>query len=125
MENRAVTKNVTIEGREYQVTKVDARTACWLFTFMGARSGEGAILSGLGKCTRQEFDEVQALALSKVFFLDEQGGNTFPITVIAPDGSFTDKRLASDAEAVMRLTTESLLFNLSPFLVERGSNSQA
>lgn len=124
MENRSTTKDVTIGDKTYQIKKADARTGCWLFTFLGARSGDGAILSGLGKCTRSEFEEVQMIALSKITILDNQNGTVFPIPLVSPNGSFSDKSLESDSDTIMRLTTESLLFDLMPFLVERGSNSQ-
>jgi len=125
MENRSTTKNVTIGDKTFQINKADARTGCWLFTFLGARQQEGgAILSGLGKCTRSEFDEIQTVALSKITILDNQNGNIFPIPLISPNGSFSDKSLETDSDTIMRLTTESILLDLVPFLVERGSNSQ-
>ncbi len=124
MENRTSTKNVTIKDRVYQINKVDARTVCWLFSFLGARCGDGAILTGLGRCTRQEFDDIQSMALSKIFWMDTKDGATFPTAVVGPSGAFSDPSLAEDAETVMRLTSDFLMFNLSPFFVDRGSNSQ-
>lgn len=125
MKNRSTTKNVTIEEKTYQVSKMDARSACWLFAFMASRSEKGAILSALGRCTREEFNEIQAMALRGVFFLDNKDGNTFPIAIIAQNGLFVDPELASDPEAVFRLTSEAILFNIEPFLVESKSKSQS
>jgi hypothetical protein len=124
MEIRTSTKNVVIKDRTYQISKLDARTACWLFTFMGERSKDGQILSGLGRCTRQEFTEVQGVLLGKVTHLDNQDGNVFPIAIIGPTGGFSVADLSEDAETVMRLTTESLMLSLSPFFIDRESSSQ-
>jgi hypothetical protein len=126
MENRILSKTTVVNGLTYQINKLDARSSCWLFTFISSRSvSEGAFLSVLGKCTRAEFDEIQTLALSKVLYLDSANGVTLPSVIISSTGAVVDPNLVNDAESLMRLTTESLLFSLSPFLVERGSSSLA
>jgi hypothetical protein len=123
VDSRVTSKTVTFENVTYQINKIDARTGCWLFSFMGSRSS-GDVLSALGKCSRSEFLEIQDIALRAVYTLDVQDGNTFPIAVIAQTGAFVNPELAKDTETVFKLTCESLLFNLSPFLVAAGSNSQ-
>ena len=124
MENRQAIKEVVIRDKKYQINKIDARTSCWLFSFLGSRTERGgAILSGLGKCSIAEFDEIHSLALKQVFWLDNQLGNTFPTSVITPSGTFTDPEVGADAGLVMQLMSESLMFQLSPFLVDRESNS--
>lgn len=123
MEPREATKDVTIKGKVYQINKLDSRTGCWLFAVMSEKSGAGEILSGLGKMSRKEFDEIQTLVLKQVFHLDNSNGNTFPIAVIMPTGSFIGD-LVEDTELAFRLTSESIIFNLKPFLVVAGSTSQ-
>lgn len=123
MEPRESQKIVPIKGKNYQVNKLDARTGCWLFSFMSEKSGSGQILSGLGKCTRPEFFDLQNLALKQVFLMDGEKGAEFPIPVVGPSGQFVGD-LVGDVELAFRLTSESILFNLEPFLVVAGSNSQ-
>ena len=127
MKPRVLRKKVSIDETEYELSKPDARTACWLFSFLGAKievSG-GSIFSALGKCTRAEFDEVQDIALKHTFFLDSREGNTFPTAVLDPrTGGWVDKKLGEDADSLMKLTSEYLAFVLEPFLAESGSNSQ-
>lgn len=123
MEPRESTKTVTLKDKIYQITKLDARTGCWLFAFMADRSGEGQILSGLGKCTKAEFDNLQTLALRQVAHLDGKEGQTFPVPVLGPSGQFVGD-LNDDVELAFRLTSESILFNLTPFLVAADSTSR-
>lgn len=126
MASRETTKELTIDGKLYQLNKMDARTATWVFSFLGAKIEKegGSILTGLGKCSRADFNEIQNMALKQIFFLDQKDGNTFPTPIIAPNGSFVDKELGSDADTVMQLTSQSLAFTLEPFFIVSGSNSQ-
>lgn len=124
MENRAITKDVPIGETKYRLGKTDARTACWLFSVLGAYAGNGRLLSALGKMSHAEFDEVQAIALRLVSRLDYKDGNEFPMPIVSGGGVWADQELASDAGKVMSLTVEALLFNLSPFLTADVSSSQ-
>ena len=125
MENRITSKEVDIKGFTYRINKMDARSSCWLFTFLGSRSTDNStLITSLGKCTRAEFIEIQNMLLSKVFRLDRQEDKEFPIAVLLPSGEISDPHLSYDAEAVMNLTSEAIMFNLSPFLAGSGSNSQ-
>lgn len=119
MESRESSKIFPLKGKNYQINKVDSRSGCWLFAFMSEKSGEGHILSGLGKCTREEFDYIQTMALKQVFHLDGQDGAVFPVAVLGPGGQFVGD-LTTDTELAFRLTSESIIFNLTPFLVAAG-----
>lgn len=124
MENRTPTKNFPVGDKIYQLNKVTPRTGCWLFSFLAARQSDSSVLSGLGRCTRAEFDEIQTIALRQVFLLDIVDGNTLPIAVLAPDGNLIGD-LKDDTELTFKLTTASLLFSLDAFLVVVGSSSQS
>ena len=116
MENRSNTKNVTINDKVYQLNKIDPRTICWLFGFMAGKASGGLILTAFGNCTRAEFDEIQSIALRSIFYLDTKDGNTFPTAILSNGGMFTQKWLEEEPETVMKLTSDFVLFNLSPFL---------
>jgi hypothetical protein len=123
MENRKTEKNINLGDKVYQIKKMDPRSACWLFSFLGTRAEGGLILSALGKCSRIEFAEIQAMSLRQIYRLDSADGNVLPIAILSNDGSFSDPFLSDDAESVYKLTCESILFNLDPFLVVSGSKS--
>lgn len=123
MEHRSSTHKVTIKDKVYEINKLDARSGCWLFAFVSDRSGDGPITSGLGKCSLKEFTEVQTLVLQGVFYLDSKDGTTFPIAVVGPGGSLIGE-VGQDVELAFKLTIESIVFNISPFLVVKGSSSQ-
>lgn len=124
MDNRKTSKIETVQEKRYQFNKVDARTACWLFTFLSAKTSrtEG-IATALGKCTRTEYDEIQTIALRSVFHLDNQDGTDFPTAVITSNGSWTNPSYAQDSGLILELTSLAIFFNLEPFLVEDKSNS--
>jgi hypothetical protein len=124
VENRKSHQDIVIEERTYRLTKMDARSACWLFSFLASKSGNGeGILSSLGKCAKEQFDEIQTLALRHVFYLDMKDNETFPITVLAPNGSLVDQTLADHAGHLFKATTESIMFNLTPFLAAAESKT--
>jgi hypothetical protein len=105
--------------------KPDARTACWLFNFLGAKiESGGSYFHALGACSHTQFDEVQGLALSHCFELQKKDENTFPISVIGPGGVLVDKELGDSPEDLMELTAEWLEMILKPFTKGSGSNSQ-
>jgi len=124
VENRITAKTIKVQDKSFQIHKTDARTACWLFSYFASKSS-GMILSGLGSLTKSEFDEIQSLALKQVFTLDTSEGNTFPISIISPrDGSIIDKDLAEDPALLFHITSESLLFQLAPFLVAKKESTE-
>lgn len=126
MEPRVLSSDITIGNKTYRLNKCDARTACWMFSFLGAKIEKegGSIFGAIGKCTRVEFDEIQTIALKHTFFIDNKDGNEFPIAIIAANGTWIDKELGENSSALMKLTSEYLGFVIKPFLVESGLNSQ-
>jgi hypothetical protein len=124
VENRATTKDVTIGETKYRLSKADARTACWLFSILGANAVSGNILSALGKVSHAEFDEVQATVLRLISRLDYKDANEFPMPIVSGGGAWADQAVASDAGVVFKLTSQALMFNLSPFLAADESSSQ-
>lgn len=125
MNPRVTQKDTTIGDRQYRLTKMDPRLACWLFSVLAGKStNDGQLLSSLGQCSRELFDEIQGQALKFVFFLDTKDGNTFPIPVVAPNGLFTDKILEGDPSEVFKLTAESIMFNVEPFVGASKSTDQ-
>ena len=118
VENRKTYQDIVIQEKTYRINKLDARSACWLFCFLMDKAEGKAILSALGKCTKSEFDEVQSLLIKKVDFMDTKDGNTFPTAITKVDGSICDVTL-EDAGNLFNLTTEAVMFNLTPFLAEK------
>lgn len=124
MNTRATSKELPISDRNYRITKMDPRLACYMFSTLASRADDGQLLSALGKLTRSEFDEVQNHSLRHVFRLDVKDDSVFPIPVIAPNGLFADKILEQNPAEVFKLTTESILFNIEPFLEGSKSTDQ-
>lgn len=123
MDARETTKNVTVKDKVYQLHKMDARSACWLYTFIGSRIKDGQpVMMALGSCTRQEYDTIVDLALKHVYHLDPDTskGSTFLDPVVSPTGGLIGD-LQFDAELMLHLVSDSCLFNLKPFLVVVGS----
>lgn len=123
MDNRATTKDVKVGEANYRLNKADARTACWLFAILGANAGNGTMLSALGKIPHADFDEVQAIALRLVQRIDYKDGSEFPMPIVGAGGAWADAALAANAGHVMKLTAETLSFNLAPFLDVSESSS--
>lgn len=125
MKTRVTFKDVPIGDRNYRLTKMDSRLGCWLFSTLAYKADANQILSALGKCTKEEFDEVQGQALRFVFRLDKsEDGTVFPMAVLAPNGMWVDKDLADDPAEVFQLTSAAILFNIDPFLVASKSTDQ-
>ena len=124
MERRETSKLVTIGDKSYQLNKTDARTSCWLFSFLGDKSEGKVLLTALGKCTKEEFNIVQYEALRKVNRIDVEGDKEFPIPIVKSDGTLIDKFLEENPNLLFDLTLSSVLYNISPFLKESDSNSQ-
>ena len=122
MNNRITTKEISVGEKKYQLKKIDARSACWLFTYLGAKSAGGSIISGLGACTKQEFEEITSLVLKPVLCLDNSDGNHFEIPIMAANSNIVDDNL--DGGNLMSLLSQAIVFNLEPFLAERESSSQ-
>jgi hypothetical protein len=122
MNNRVTMKEVAVGEKRYQLKKIDARSACWLFAFLGGRSTGGSIISGLGACTKQEFDEITGLVLKPILCLDHSQDGQFEIPILSATGNITDENLM-DAGNMMVLVSEAIVFNLEPFLAGRGLNS--
>lgn len=124
MDSRVLVKDIKINERTYQINKPDARTACYLFTALGAKISEKeTFFTGLGRCSRAEFDDIQNLALSKTFRMDQKESSVFPVAVFM-NGKLIDSELENNPDEVMKLTSEWLIFTLDPFMVGSGSNSQ-
>lgn len=124
MEPRKKSTETIVGGKKYQLHKVDSRTACWLFSFLSSRA-DGNILSALGQCSKQEFSDLQNMALSHTFFLDEKDSNVFPTAVLAPASlNWADQNLEENPDYVFKITCEWILFNLQPFLVENKSKAR-
>jgi hypothetical protein len=119
MDPRVTTKDITIDDKSFRLSKMDARLACWLFATLGANaSSSGLLLSTLGSCTHAQFDEIQGHALRHVMLLDNKDGNVFPVPILSGEGKFADPSLGTDGNLVFRLTSESIMFNVAPFLPE-------
>jgi hypothetical protein len=126
LDQRVTQQDVTINGQQYRVTKMDARSACWLFAVISNNVPEDKpILSSLGKLSLDEFSRVQTQALRYAYTLDSKDGNVFPTSVLAADGSWADKALEASPTAIYELTVAAVLFNLNPFITVRESSSPA
>lgn len=125
MENRVTQQDVPVGDRTYRLTKTTPRTACWLFAFLADKAEGKALVAALGKCTEEEFTNIQDKALRLVYFLDTREGELFPTPIIGPGGTIVDSYLSEQPSKLFDLTVESVLFNIQPFLAESGSSSQA
>lgn len=124
MELRQTEKITSIGDKKYRLKKIDVRSSCWLFAFLGGKSPTGFALAGLGQCSRQEFNDILDLVLNPVLIVDETPDNTFEIPILSGKGTIADVELASDSGKLMMLLSEAIMFNLEPFFVENGSKSQ-
>jgi hypothetical protein len=122
VENRVATQDVTIGTSTYRLTKADPRQACWLFAILGAHSGNGTMLTALGKLPHADFDEVQGAALRLVYRVDQREGSEFLMPIVGPGGTWADTELSSNAAHVFKLTAEVLMFNVAPFFPESKSS---
>ncbi len=124
MDNRVTQQDVTIGASQYRLSKMDARSACWLYAVISNNVAESQpILSALGRLSLEEFNRVQTHALRYTYTLDEREGNVFPTAVLAPTGAMADQALIDDPRLIYELTIAAVLFNLSPFLAVRESNA--
>lgn len=125
MEARVTYKDAPVGDKTYRFNKMDARLACYLFATISANTATGTtLLTALGKFSQDKFNEIQNHALRFIQWLDERDGNVFPTPILSGDGKWADKDLALDPAIVMALTTESILFNIQPFLESNQSTDQ-
>jgi hypothetical protein len=118
---RETQKTVTVQETNYQINKIDPRTACWLFSFLAARTS-GSLTDSLGKCTRDEFNEIQSIVLLKIFRIDDKDGATGLVPILSGSGLIADPLLKDDAEALFQITVLGIAFNLDPFIAGNPSN---
>lgn len=125
MEPRTTTKDVSIGERKYQLSKMDARLACWLFSTLASRIEDGSqLMAALGRFPKEQFDEIQGTALRFVSSIDDSTENRLLSSVVGPNGLWADKVLGSNPSEVFKLTIESILFNIAPFLDVSASTAQ-
>jgi hypothetical protein len=123
MEPRVAYKDVQIEDNLYRINKMDARLSCWMFTTLGRRAtSSGLLLSALGTCSREEFNELQSLALAVVQRMELRDGVQLPVPILSAAGAVADKFLADKPDFLLRLTSESIMLSIAPFLVDDKSN---
>lgn len=126
MEPRVTQKEVKVGNNNYLIKKMDPRLACWLFSVLATKAPSGSsLLSALGNCSKSEFDEIQGHALRFVFHLELQDSVALEIPIIGFDGTWAIKELNYDPSKVYKLTTESIMFNINPFLEENKSTAQS
>lgn len=126
------TKVVEVAGKNYQLTKMDARTGSYvafklagvLAPLMNNKNNKnninsiGAALMGI---PRKDFDELQNLLLRTVNRLIDGGnGQQLPEPVLTVKGDFVDATLAYDAVSVIQLTVLAINFNVGGFFGEAG-----
>lgn len=122
MDPRVTSKDMIVSDRNYRLKKMEPRLACWLFSALyGKQSDDGILLTSLSKCSKDEFDEIQGYSLRYIYFLEEKEGTVFEIPIVGVDGRWADKNLTTDPGAVLKLTQECIMFNVSPFLSESTS----
>lgn len=116
------TETVTIDGKNYRISKLNARDASYLAMKLAsivapATSGGGDvdIASAITKISRQEFDEIQTLLLRTVSRLEKAGDTEMPVPVMKADGTFTDEEMEYDVALVFGLTVKAIVFNVGSF----------
>lgn len=115
------TETVTIDGKNYRLSKLNARDASYLAMKLaaivapGAAGGDMDIASAVTKISRQEFDEIQTLLLRTVSRLEKAGDAEMPVPVMKSDGTFTDEEMEYDVGLVFGLTIKAIMFNVGSF----------
>jgi hypothetical protein len=118
---RVTQKDIAVKGRNYRVSKMDPRTACWLYAVVSSNAeADKPVLAALGSLTPDIFGRVQTQALKFVVCLDEREGSVFPTAVLAPNGGWADTVLSDDPAALYEITAEAVMFNLAPFMTVRS-----
>ncbi len=115
------TETVTIDGKNFRITKLNARDASYLAMKLAsivapaASGGDVDIAAAVTKISRQEFDEIQNLLLQTVYRLEKAGDTEMPVPVIKSDGTFTDEEMEYDVALVFGLTIKAIIFNVGSF----------
>ncbi len=115
------TETVTIDGKNYRLTKLNARDASYLAMKLAsivapaAVGGDVDIAAAVTKISRQEFDEIQNLLLQTVSRLEKAGDAEMPVPIIKSDGTFTDEEMEYDVALVFGLTVKAIVFNVGSF----------
>lgn len=121
---------VEIGDQKYQLSKMNARSACYLALRLagvlfpavrGGKLGEDAVTGALATIDRKEFDEMQNMLLATVMKLHDVGGTLMPEPIISAAGQFVDESLEYDAVTVIKLTVQALIFNIGAFFPDAAS----
>ena len=75
------------------------------------------------KLTREELAEVQEICLSRCSRYEEAGGREVAMPIMAGRGQWAVAELEYNAPVVLRLTQESIAFNIAPFFRDAGSSA--
>ena len=128
------TQVIEMAGKNYQLTKMDARTGSYVaFKVAGVLAPLASKADGKTKVStadmagallgmpRKDFDELQSLLLRTVNRLIEgPNGQQMPEPVLTAKGDFVDEALAYDAATVIALTIRALMFNVGDFFGAAG-----
>ena len=120
-------KVIEINGKRYQVGKLDARTASYiagkLAIILGGAAGNNSNLSAaVSSLKKEDFIAMQNDCLSVVNRLNVVNGAEVPEAILLADGRFTDPDMEYDFSAVLTLTVNVLMYNVSGFF---GGNDPA
>lgn len=127
MEKRINEKVVEFGGRKWKIKKFDAMTGSYIAYNLlaeslpfGMDSGIGAPTSGSKKrMSKEEFRELQTDCLKVCFEVLPAGDSP----VLLENGNFGVFDLETDTKAVLFLTFQCLVFNISGFFDESLSSS--
>lgn len=123
-------KFIELDGQKYRIEKMSARTALYIgsqlaMVLMGGASKEQsinseAVQSALSSLSKETFFGILNDCLKTVNKITEANGAQMPEPVLKTDGSFVDPDMEYDISAVLRLTVEVLMFNVSNFFGGKG-----
>ena len=123
------TKQITIGDAEYQIGSLTATTGSWivaqiatkmlpaLFETSLSEEAGAQLSSARSMLSEDEFQNLQGHALSVCRRMEKNG---LPMPVMHTSKRFAIKELEYDLVTVLRLTCESLVFNLTPFFEGAG-----
>ena len=122
---RVKTKDVTLQGKKYQVGKMSAQTACWIAmqiltkmlpAGMDSQVAGNGMPSGRTQLTEAEFNNIQNHCLRVCSMMQKLGdAPEAPQPLIRADGAWQFPDLDDDPLTIMGLTIHALIFNVSPF----------
>lgn len=130
-------KFIELDGQKYRIEKMPARTALYIGSQLamalvgGARSSQEkeqgvnseAVQSALSSLSKETFFGILNDCLKTVNKITEVNGAQMPEPVLKADGSFVDPDMEYDISAVLRLTVDVLMFNVSNFFGGKGLSS--